>query len=213
MKSISLAAVTVGYGDGPPVLREVSMTAPPGQLTALTGPSGAGKTTALRTMAGLLRPTTGEVLMAGQSRRAAPDAGRVAFIPQGNGLATVLTVEENLLVALAAANVEPAARSAAATALDRLGLRDQRDQLLEELSGGQQQRAAVARGLVLAADVVLADEVTSELDEPNRERVLSLLRSEAERGAAVVLATHDPAASEVCDAEVRLRDGRVEQLR
>ena len=105
------------------------------------------------------------------------------------------------------------ARRRAAEALGRLDLSGQADQLVEELSGGQQQRAAVARGLALRGDVLLADEVTSELDAANRQRVLDLLRDEARRGAVVVLATHDPQAAAVCDAELHLADGRAELVR
>ena len=97
--------------------------------------------------------------------------------------------------------------------LDWLGLADQADQLVEELSGGQQQRTAMARGLALRGDVLLADEVTSELDAQNRQRVLDLLRAEADRGAAVVFATHDPEAAAACDAEIHLLDGLLEVIR
>jgi len=85
--------------------------------------------------------------------------------------------------------------------------------LAEELSGGQQQRVAVARGLALRGRVLLADEPTSELDHDNRERVLALLRAEADRGAIVVMATHDPEAAARADGEVRLDDGRCETVR
>jgi putative ABC transport system ATP-binding protein len=117
-------------------------------------------------------------------------------------------------VALIATGVPAAeARRIAAESLDRLGLSGQADQLVEELSGGQQQRAAVARGLALRGGVVLADEVTSELDATNRQRVLDLLREEGRRGAAVVFATHDPDAAATCDAELHLVDGSARLVR
>jgi putative ABC transport system ATP-binding protein len=97
--------------------------------------------------------------------------------------------------------------------LERVGLADQANQLVEELSGGQQQRTALARGLALRGSVLLADEVTSELDAQNRQRVLDLLRAEAERGAAVVFATHDPEAAAACDGEVHLLDGLLSVVR
>jgi putative ABC transport system ATP-binding protein len=211
VKTVSVDRVTVGYRPGAPVLREVSVTAPPGRLVAVTGPSGAGKTTLLWTMAGLLRPAGGAVTLDGVAVRDRDQAAGegVVLVPQDHGLAAVLTAAENLRVALLAAGAPPAdARRTAAAALARLGLTGQADQLVEELSGGQRQRTAVARGLALRGDVLLADEVTSELDAANRRRVLRLLREEADRGAAVVLATHDPEAAAACDAELRLADGR-----
>jgi putative ABC transport system ATP-binding protein len=136
------------------------------------------------------------------------------LIPQDNGLAAILTAQENIQVALLAIGVSPAdARRATVSSLDQLGLTGQADQLVEELSGGQQQRTAIARGLALRGDVVLADEVTSELDAANRQRVLELLHDEAKRGAAVVLATHDPEAASACDAELHLSDGAARIVR
>jgi len=95
----------------------------------------------------------------------------------------------------------------------RSGLSEAGGQLVEELSGGQQQRACVARGLARRGDVVLADEPTSAVDAANRALVMRLLRAEAERGAAVVVATHDPEAAAECDGELHLDDGRAEWVR
>lgn len=215
MSAVVVDRVTVGYG-GEPVLREISMTIESGRMLAVTGSSGAGKTTLLWTMAGLLSPTRGTVTVGGEVVRDRDHAvaRKVVLIPQDNGLAPVLTASENLQVVLIANGFAPVdARRVTAQCLDRLGLGAQADQLVEELSGGQQQRTAVARGLALRGDVVLADEVTSELDATNRQRVLELLRAEADRGAAVVLATHDPEAAGVCDAELHLVDGSADLVR
>ena len=214
MSTVVVDRVTVGYG-GEPVLRGVSMTVAPGSLVAVTGSSGAGKTTLLSTIAGLLRPAEGTVTVGNEVVRDRDAvARRVVLIPQDNGLAPVLTAGENLQVVLIANGFTPVdARRATAQWLDRLGLGSRADQLVEELSGGQQQRTAIARGLALRGDVVLADEVTSELDATNRQRVLELLRAEADRGAAVVLATHDPEAAAGCDAEVHLVDGVADLVR
>jgi putative ABC transport system ATP-binding protein len=213
--------------EGRTALDGVSLQVRPGQLLAVTGPSGAGKTTLLWALAGLRRPDAGVVTLleadgsrvdlgddAGPSadhadaRDAYAGAG-VVIVPQGNALATVLTAAENVVVPLLAAGV-PAehAHALAATTLDDVGLAGAGTQLVEELSGGQQQRVAVARGLAQRGRVVLADEPTSELDAVNRARVVALLRAEAARGAAVVMATHDPQAAEACDGELHLDDGQ-----
>ena len=215
-KTIVVDDVTVAYGKGSPVLAGVSATATPGRVLAVTGPSGAGKTTLLWTMAGLLRPSAGSVTVDSETIRDRDFAvGQgIVLVPQENGLAAILTASENVQVALIAGGVAPPeARRRTAESLERLGLAGQADQLVEELSGGQQQRTAIARGLALHGDVVLADEVTSELDATNRQKVIDLLREEARRGAAVVFATHDPEAAAACDAELHLVDGRAEMLR
>ncbi|GAA1876348.1 ABC transporter ATP-binding protein [Asanoa iriomotensis] len=215
-RTIVVDEVTVAYGAGEPVLTGVSAIATPGQVLAVTGPSGAGKTTLLWTMAGLLRPSAGSVTVDGEQIRDRDFAvaQQIVLVPQDNGLAAILTAAENVQVALIAGGVTPPeARRRTAEALERLGLAGQADQLVEELSGGQQQRTAIARGLALHGDVVLADEVTSELDAANRQKVIDLLREEAYRGAAVVFATHDPEAAAACDAELHLVDGRAEVVR
>jgi putative ABC transport system ATP-binding protein len=216
MRTLGVESASFAYDGGEPVLRDVSVAARPGEMLAVTGTSGAGKTTLLNAMAGLLPPKDGRVLLDGEPLRDRDHAVGlgVVLIPQDNGLAAVLTAVENIVVVMIATGATPAeARRGTAAALDRLGLTGQGDQLIEELSGGQQQRAAIARGLALRGDVLLADEVTSELDAANRQRVIDLLRAEADRGAAVVLATHDPEAAAACDRELHLLDGTATSVR
>jgi putative ABC transport system ATP-binding protein len=215
-KTLVVADATVGYGAAEPVLRGVSVVARPGFVLAVTGPSGAGKSTLLGAMAGLLRPREGSIAVGGGALRDRDHAVAegVVLIPQENGLAAILTAAENIQVVLMAQGRTPAqARRSTVESLERLGLAGQADQLVEELSGGQQQRTAIARGIALAGDVLLADEVTSELDAQNRQKVLELLHAEAARGAAVVFATHDPEAAAACDAELHLLDGQAELVR
>lgn len=215
---ISVAAdhITLSYVDGHPVLRDISLLTFPGRMLAVTGPSGAGKTSLLWALAGLVRPKSGTVSVNGRpltGARQALSAG-VVLIPQDNGLAATLTASENIHIALVARGIKPEEAEVRVTkALEDLGLSDQADQLVEELSGGQQQRTAVARGIALQANILLADEITSELDASNREKVLELLQLQASRGAAVVFATHDPQAAAACHAELHLRDGVGELVR
>jgi putative ABC transport system ATP-binding protein len=214
-KPLVVDRVTVAY-DRNVVLRDVSVAVEPGMVLAVTGPSGAGKSTLLWAMAGLVKPVTGEVSVGGITLRNRDQAvaEQIVLVPQDNGLAPILTAQENVQVALIACGVTPAeARRRTVDSLEWLGLADQADQLVEELSGGQQQRTAVARGIALRGDVLLADEVTSELDAQNRQRVIDLLRAEAHRGSSVVFATHDPEAAAACDAELHLLDGYAELVR
>jgi putative ABC transport system ATP-binding protein len=216
MRTLAVENASIAYGAGEPVLRDVSVSVRPGEMLAVTGPSGAGKTTLLAAMAGLLPPVRGRVLIDGEplgDRDHAVSLG-VVLIPQENGLAAILTAAENIAVAMLATGRTPAeARRGTADSLERVGLAGHGDQLIEELSGGQQQRTAIARGLALRGDVLLADEVTSELDAANRQRVIELLRGEADRGAAVIFATHDPEAAAACDRELHLLDGRSDWAR
>ena len=192
-------------------LAPVTFDQPGGTILAITGPSGAGKTSLLWGLCRAVTPTLGEVRV-GETTIDHHDTALVAgvvLIPQGNGLARVLTAEENVLLPLRGQDRV----AVAATALAAVGLSESSGHLVEELSGGQQQRVAVARGLAARSGVLLADEPTSELDVTNRDVVLGLLRAEAERGAIVVLATNDPEAAEVCDAHAVLDEGRLTWVR
>jgi putative ABC transport system ATP-binding protein len=151
--------------------------------------------------------------------RPAAAAHGVVLIPQGNGLARVLTARENLSMPLLA-DRRPADDEAleeldraVEQALTQVGLEESGDHLVEELSGGEQQRIAVARGIAQHGRVILADESTSELDSTNRERVLDLLRAEADRGAAVVIATHDPNVADSADGHALMDEGRLTWVR
>ena len=196
------------------LLDGVSLVAEPGRVLAVTGSSGSGKTTLLSALGGLVAPTSGSVLYDGQpvgTRSGEPGPG-TAFVLQTYGLVPTLTAEENIAIALRARGVDPTeATRAALAALERVGVGDLADRLIQELSGGQLQRVAVARALAVEPDVLLADEPTSELDETNRDLVVAEIRAEAERGALVVLATHDPEVADMCDESVHLVDGRVEE--
>ena len=202
----------VRYVAGRPLLDDVDLTFPAGAVTALSGPSGSGKTTLLSVAGGLLEPTAGTATYAGAPtwRGTGDPRPEVAFVLQVYGLVPILSALENVSVALRARGVDPLdADRRARESLDRFGIADLADRQVEELSGGQMQRVALARGLCVGAGVLLADEPTSELDETNRGLVLAELRREADRGAVVVVATHDPAVVEACDHHHALDEGRL----
>lgn len=203
---------SITYVAGRTLLDDVSLSFPAGKVTALSGPSGSGKTTLLSIAGGLLQPTSGTAELDGQDMwtGSGDPLPEVAFVLQVYGLVPILSARENVSIALRARGTAPAdADEAAEAALARFGIADLGERQVEELSGGQMQRVACARGFVVGADVLLADEPTSELDEGNRGVVLQELREEAARGAVVVVATHDPAVVEACDLHIALDEGRV----
>jgi putative ABC transport system ATP-binding protein len=212
---INVSQVSVRYGDVTAV-SDVSFTVPPGFVLAVSGPSGAGKSSLLWAIAGAVPVAKGQVEIDGLLIEDRPTAARhgVVLIPQGNGLARVLTARENLSIPLLAER-KPSdeVERTIELALAGVGLEESGDHLVEELSGGEQQRVAVARGIAQQGRVILADESTSELDSTNRERVLDLLHEEARRGAAVVIATHDPNVADSADGHAVMDEGHLSWLR
>jgi putative ABC transport system ATP-binding protein len=216
----SLAAESlVARRGGRNVVDGVSFEVHGGQVLGLVGPSGSGKSTTLLLLAGLEPPDTGVVRLDGEDLARLGTAGRqalrrdrVALVFQGYGLLSLLTARENVELPFRVARRDPAAAATAAGRwLGLLGLGDRADQRTDQLSGGERQRVALARALAVDP-AVLVDEPTAELDEENRDRAVGLLRDAADRGAAVVVATHDPEVVELCDRVVRLVDGRPVEL-
>ncbi|GAB3828978.1 ABC transporter ATP-binding protein [Kribbella italica] len=213
-QGITATGLTVVYGEQVAVA-DVSFRVPPGFVLAVSGPSGAGKSSLLWALAGAVAPKTGTVELDGVPVVDRPGASKqgVVLIPQGNGLARVLTARENLALPLISSALIAEGKKEVDHVIDEaltaVGLEESGDHLVEELSGGEQQRVAVARGLAQQGRVVLADESTSELDSTNRERVLDLLRREAERGAAVIIATHDPSVAAGADGHATMDEGHL----
>ncbi len=138
----------------------------------------------------------------------------ITLVPQSLALVAPLTARENIVVPLLFLGApSDEARHRADTALAQVQLGDVGSHLVEELSGGQQQRVAVARALALRTCVLLADEPTSELDATTRDIVIGLLAAEAEAGALVLVATHDPWCADQADAEYHLDEGHLRRVR
>jgi putative ABC transport system ATP-binding protein len=200
-------------------LRGVSLTVEPGEVVAVTGPIGCGKSTLLHAAAGIIRPQAGAIRLLGQELTALDAAERtrlrrcqVGIVLQFGQLVPDLSALENVaLPLLLDGHPREVAHVAAREWLDRVQLDAADDAPSAELSGGQAQRVAVARALVAAPAIVLADEPTGSMDAAGGELLLELLLGTArERGTAVVLVTHDNVVAAHADREVRLRDGRVE---
>jgi putative ABC transport system ATP-binding protein len=204
-----ISAHHVGFArDGRTILEDVSLRAYAGATLAITGPSGSGKSTLIACLAGLEVPDSGATYVDGieVANKVPPGYGLVL---QAYGLVSVLTAAENVEIALQESGLPRAeVRRRAAEALLNVGLADVADHLTEELSGGQQQRVAIARALVIEPRVLLADELTAELDADSRGEVLDAVFGVARRGAVVVIATHDRDVAELCHAELALADGR-----
>ncbi|NSC20279.1 ABC transporter ATP-binding protein [Streptomyces albus subsp. chlorinus] len=205
------------------VLHHVDLALPRGRFLAVMGRSGSGKSTLLACAAGLDRPTSGTVTLGGadvaalgEPERTRLRRERVGFVFQDLNLLPALTVRENVALPLllderhvpGTPHTGPFGR--ADRALERVGLLDRADAPPAELSGGQRQRVAVARALVTAPELILADEPTGALDPVTAQEVLGLLRSTAAPdGPAVLMVTHDPVAAAVADRTLFLAEGRI----
>jgi putative ABC transport system ATP-binding protein len=196
-------------------LAGVTFEAEAGEIVAVTGPSGSGKSTLLSLIGLLDRPTAGRIWIAGQDLAAVrqPSAFRarhLGFVFQFHHLVSTMTLAENVAAPLVPLGVPRRVRRARARELlERMGLSDRADFLPTHVSGGERQRAAVARALINAPPVILADEPTGNLDSHNGEAVLQLLLTAARsRGALVLVATHNAEIARRADRRLELRDGR-----
>jgi len=197
-------------------LRGIDLEIAPGEFVAIMGRSGSGKSTLLQLLAGSDRPTAGRVVIDGldlsradEDARASLRGAHVGIVFQSQNLVPFLTLRENVILSSVLAG-RPVDRRAAVDILARVGLEDRADHRPAQLSGGEQQRAALAAVLVTRAPIVLADEITGELDSANAELLLDLLAEiHIVDGMTLVLATHDPIVALRAERIVELRDGRV----
>ena len=207
------------YGEGDnavDALRGVSLAIEEGQLTAVMGPSGSGKSTLMHLLAGLDRPTEGEVWIdsteigtLGDNDLTRLRRRHIGFIFQFFNLLPMLNAEENIVLPLELAGGRTD-RAWVDELIERVGLSDRRDHRPSELSGGQQQRVAIARALASKPTVVFADEPTGNLDSATSGEILELLRTSVdEYGQTTVMVTHDANAAAVADRVLFLADGRI----
>ena len=215
--------LTKVYGSGNTevvAMKDVSLTVARGEVVALLGPSGAGKSTLLTAIGLINPPTAGRIVIGGQPVMEADHAlvdlrafrrQHLGFIFQKSNLIPFLSAAENVQVALEINDVLPRrARSRAMELLDYLGVADRANNLPDALSGGQQQRVAVARALANEPSLILADEPTAALDSQRGRQVMELFRKVAhERGAAVMVVTHDHRSLDVFDRHFEMEDGRL----
>lgn len=196
------------------ILKGLSLTIAQGQSVGLVGPSGSGKSTLLMVMAGLEKPDSGTVTVAGTEITRLDEDGLARFrgrhagiVFQSFHLIPTMTALENVAVPLELAG-EAHAFERAADELAAVGLGSRLDHYPTQMSGGEQQRTALARALSVRPDILFADEPTGNLDEITGRTIIDLMfAKQAERGATLVLVTHDRSLAESCDRVVRLRSG------
>lgn len=204
--------VTFEYVSNRPVLEAWSASFMPGTMTALTGPSGRGKSTLLYLLGLMLHPAQGDIFVDGERAGALPDrerarlrAERFGFVFQDAALDPTRTVLDNVTETTLYRGFDRRASSERALALlDRFGVDVPPDRKPGQVSGGQAQRIALCRALLNDPLVLLADEPTGNLDPSTTELVVTALLQHARAGAAVIVVTHSPAVAEACDEEIRL---------
>jgi len=219
-----LTNVTKKYEQGKrtvTALSNVTLTIPDGQMVAIQGPTGGGKSTLLQMLGALDRPTDGtvELGLANLSRLGDRKLGdirarQIGFVFQGFNLIPTLSAQENVETALAPLGVTGRERRMrAAAALASVGLGDRLTHLPAELSGGQQQRVAIARALVKDPTVLLADEPTGNLDEDTRDEIMDLLEGLwRAQGLTLIVVTHDTAVADRAQRRLQIRDGVVREV-
>jgi putative ABC transport system ATP-binding protein len=214
---VSARDLTRRYGEGDTAvdaLRGISLDVAKGKLTAVMGPSGSGKSTLMHILAGLDRPTSGEVSIDGTDISRLNDTDltklrrrHVGFIFQFFNLLPMLTAEENILLPLSIAG-RKLDKKWNDELIAKVGLADRRTHRPSELSGGQQQRVAIARALVSKPTVVFADEPTGNLDSKTSGEILELMRDSVDAyGQTTVMVTHEPRAAAIADRILFLDDG------
>jgi len=200
------------------ILDAIDLDVRRGEFVAVLGPSGSGKSTLLALMAGLDRPSSGEVLFEGEridawseDRLALLRRHKIGFVFQAFQLLGNLTARENVMLPMELLGLSEARRRAEEL-LGAVGLSERGHHYPSQLSGGEQQRVALARAFAPRPALLLADEPTGNLDGATGRVVLDLLvKMRAEEGATLVLVTHDPAVAELADRRIHLLDGRIER--
>ena len=200
-----------------PALRGVSVQVLPGEFVCLMGPSGSGKTTLLNIMGGLDEPSRGHVIVEGENLVALSEnklarlrLEKMGFVYQNYSLLANFTAEENVEAPMVLAKqARRQRRERAQQLLDRVGLGDRRHHYPSELSGGQQQRVAIARALANNPSILVADEMTGDLDSETGFAIMSLAGELNREGMTIVFVTHDPRMARFAGRVIHMQDGRV----
>ena len=199
-------------------LKNVCFEVNEGDFVTITGSSGSGKTTLLLSLAGLIKTTSGKIIIKNFDVSSASDGklsefrkNHIGFVMQSFALIPYLTAIENVMLPLAIHKLKDSIRLARASALlELVGLKDRMNHLPKELSAGQQQRVAIARALINEPSIILADEPTGNLDPSLSEDILNLLKSiNKDKGITILMVTHSPLAAEFGNLKIKLSNGEL----
>jgi putative ABC transport system ATP-binding protein len=221
--TLEVTALNKTYGTGDQAVHavcDVSFATEPGEFIAVVGPSGSGKTTLLAMLGGLLTPSSGSIVVAGEdiarfskAQQAAYRRSRVGYVFQSNNLLPFLTARENLLVMRSISGGSFRDTSRADQLLDELGITSRANALAGNLSGGERQRVAIARALMNEPDFVLVDEPTASLDSARGRQVVESLISEVkDRDKLGIMVTHDMSMARLADRILEMHDGALSQV-
>ena len=215
---VNIDELTIGYSKKNPLVEIPRLEISSGEIIAITGPSGVGKTTLIRTISGLVRPLKGKVSLFGQPFGVRPKRGSLGYIPQRLGLVRHASVLHNVMLGARAGNSNPYSifpnskiRDLCLDSIRRMGLSEKIYEPIRRLSGGQQRRVAIARTMAQSPKIILADEFLSELDEKTLEmvktEVVEFVRNES---STLIVVEHDVSrAKSIADRMLVIDDGRV----
>ena len=215
---VDIDELTIGYSKKNPLVEIPRLEISSGEIIAITGPSGVGKTTLIRTISGLVRPLKGNVSLFGQPFGVRPKRGSLGYIPQRLGLVRHASVFHNVMLGARAGNSSPYSifpnskiRDSCLDSIHRMGLSEKLYEPIRRLSGGQQRRVAIARAMAQSPKIILADEFLSELDEKTLEmvktEVVEFVRNES---STLIVVEHDVSrAKSIADRMLVIDDGRV----
>ena len=215
---VDIDELTIGYSKQNPLVEIPKLEISSGEIIAITGPSGVGKTTLIRTISGLVRPLKGKVSLFGQTFGVRPKRGSLGYIPQRLGLVRHASVFHNVMMGARAGNSSPYSifpnrkiRDSCLDSIRRMGLSEKLYEPIRRLSGGQQRRVAIARVMAQSPKIILADEFLSELDENTLEmvktEVVEFVRNES---STLIVVEHDVSrAKSIADRMLVIDDGRV----